>query len=120
MRGVDKLMERVDGQPLIRRQAAMARSVTRGAVIVALPPPPHPRHDALAGLDVACIAVLDAALGMSASLRCAFSAVASNAPAVMLVLADLVELRGQDLQKVAQSVDLSSDKLIWRGATAAG
>lgn len=120
MRGMDKLMKRVAGQPLIRRQAAMARGVTSGAVIVALPPPPHPRHDALAGLDVERVAVPDADEGMNASLRHAVAAVPPDAKAVMLVLADLVDLRVEDLRRVAQSVDLSSDKLIWRGATEAG
>ncbi|WP_370741664.1 NTP transferase domain-containing protein, partial [Pseudooceanicola lipolyticus] len=36
MRGRDKLMERVEGRPLIRRQADIARAATSGPVIVAL------------------------------------------------------------------------------------
>lgn len=120
MRGADKLLMRVDGRPLIRRQAAMARSVTSGVVIVALPPPPHPRHDALQGLDLTLVAVPDSRDGMAASIRCAFGAVPPHAPAAMLVLADLVELQADDLRKVGQSVDLSSGKRIWRGATETG
>lgn len=120
MRGRDKLMEEVDGQPLIRRQAKMARAVTAAPVIVALPPRPHPRHDALRGLDVTPLEVHDAAEGMNASLRCAFAALPSGAPAAVLLLADLPDLTGNDLNTVLQSVDTTSETLIWRGATETG
>ena len=52
MRGRDKLLEMVDGQPLLRRQAAMALAVTDAPVLVALPAAPHPRYDAIEGLAV--------------------------------------------------------------------
>ena len=52
MRGRDKLLELVEGDPLLRRQAQMVRDVTSGPVIVALPPMPHPRYAVLKGLDV--------------------------------------------------------------------
>ena len=71
MRGRDKLMEDVDGQPLLRRQTRLAQSV--GPVTVALPPAPHPRYTALTGLDIAPLPIPDAAEGMGASLRRAFA-----------------------------------------------
>ncbi|GHF55870.1 nucleotidyltransferase family protein [Seohaeicola zhoushanensis] len=117
MRGTDKLLEIVDGQPLLRRQAARARGVTTGPVLVALPPPPHPRYAALSGLDVKPIPVPDASEGMNASLRQAFAALPPDAPAAMLMLADLPELTERDLNVVAQAVDLTSETLIWRGST---
>ncbi|TNF57528.1 MAG: nucleotidyltransferase family protein, partial [Rhodobacteraceae bacterium] len=52
MEGLDKLLQPVDGLPLIRRQAEIALRAGIGPVLVALPPAPHPRHDALAGLDL--------------------------------------------------------------------
>lgn len=117
MRGRDKLMEAVDGQPLIRHQAEMARRVTDGPVMVALPVPPHPRHDALAGLDVTGVPVPDAAEGMGASLRTAFAALPDDTPAAMLFLADLPALTDQDLKTLLQAVDLKSDVLIWHATT---
>ena len=51
MRGRDKLMEDLGGQPLLRHQARLAQSI--GPVTVALPPAPHPRYTAISGLDVA-------------------------------------------------------------------
>lgn len=118
MDGRDKLLERVDGQPLIRRQAKLARGVTAGDVIVALPPPPHPRYDALTGVGVLMIAVPDATEGMNASLRTAFAAVPKNARAAMLMLADLPDLTRADLGAVLAAMD--NENAIWRGATEDG
>ena len=91
MRGRDKLMEDVQGQPLLRRQARLAQSI--GPVTVALPPAPHPRYTALSGLDVTALPVPDAAE------------------------ADMPELEIGDLAQLAASVDLESDMLIWRATT---
>ena len=119
MRGADKLMEDVGGQPLLRRQAGIARAATTGAVIVALPPAPHPRHDALAGLDVTTLPVPDAAEGMNASLRAGVAALPPDAPAAMVLLADLPELTTDDLIRVATAFDPAQTPA-WRGTTEDG
>lgn len=119
MRGDDKLMQLVDGVPLIRRQAKIARAATSGKVIVALPGEPHPRYGALAGLDIQVLPVPDARHGMTASLKRGFAAVAGH-PAAMLLLGDLPELTVQDLREVAGAVDSESDHLVWRGVTEDG
>ncbi|MGC1497995.1 MAG: nucleotidyltransferase family protein [Sulfitobacter sp.] len=119
MRGRDKLLEDVDGQPLLRHQALMARAVTSGDVIIALPPRPHPRYGVLANINVTPLPVRDADEGMNASLRAAISAL-PDCPCVMVLLADLPDLSAEDLTKVADGVDLHSDTLIWRGATDTG
>lgn len=120
MQGADKLLQEVDGQPLIRRQAKLARAVTEGPVIVALPPRPHPRFAVLEGLDVLPLEVRNADEGMNASLRTAFAALPAQARAAMLLLGDLPDLTEADLNRVLQAVDLESDTVIWRGATEAG
>ena len=120
MRGRDKLLEEIDGVPLLRRQAQMARAVTDGKVIVALPPAPHPRYDALAGLQVTALPVADADEGMNASLRAAIKALPAGTKCAMVLLADLPDLTADDLITVSQSVDLKTQKLIWRGATQDG
>lgn len=120
MRGRDKLMERVEGRPLIRRQADIARAATSGPVIVALPPPPHPRHAALDGADVTRLPVADAAEGMNASLRAAFAALPPDTTLAMLLLGDLPELTAEDLAAVAQAASPETGALVWRGATADG
>ena len=120
MRGRDKLLEVVEGEPLVRRQALLARAVTTAQVIVALPPRPHPRYAALEGLDVTRLEVPDADEGMNASLRAAFGALHADAPAAMVLLADMPDLTENDLNCVLQAVDLNSDILIWRGTSANG
>ncbi|MGZ2257756.1 nucleotidyltransferase family protein [Roseobacter sp. A03A-229] len=120
MRGADKLLEEIDGVPLLRRQAELACSVTSAPVLVALPPAPHPRYQCLDALAVNRVPVPDAKEGMNASLRTAFAALPPDAPAAMLLLADLPELTRDDLNDVLQAIDLKSDIQIWRGATEAG
>lgn len=120
MRGADKLLEEIDGVPLLRRQAEAACAATCGPVLVALPPPPHPRYQCLDALAVNRVPVTEADEGMNASLRTAFAALTDNPPAAMLLLADLPELTAQDLNSVFQAVDLRSETLIWRGATKDG
>ncbi len=120
MRGRDKLLEQVEGLPLLRRQAQMARAVTDGPVIVALPPHPHPRYGVLEDLDVTPLPVADAAEGMNASLRAAFAALPVGTTCAMVLLGDLPALTADDLHRVAAAVDLKSDTLVWRGATDEG
>jgi CTP:molybdopterin cytidylyltransferase MocA len=120
MRGRDKLLEDIDGDSLLRRQARKARLATRGPVLVALPPEPHARKDALTDCDVTCVPITDAAKGMSASLKGALHHLPADAKAVMILLADLPDLTAADLSRVLSQVDLASDTLIWRGTTAEG
>ena len=120
MRGRDKLLEQVDDMPLLRRQAIMAEAVTDGPVLVALPPPPHPRYEVLTGLEITPVPVPDAAEGINASLRRCFAQIAGTADAAMVLLADLPDLTEDDLNKTLQAVDLTSEKTIWRGATLDG
>ncbi|NVO54980.1 nucleotidyltransferase family protein [Rhodobacteraceae bacterium B1Z28] len=118
MGGLDKLMQEVDGIPLLRRAAKTAQTV--GPVIVALPPEPHPRHDALSGLDVLRVAIDDAAEGMNASLRGALKHVHPDAQAAMVLLADLPDLTEADLTAVLRARATHPNHLIWRGATETG
>ncbi|WP_299963038.1 nucleotidyltransferase family protein [uncultured Roseobacter sp.] len=120
MRGRDKLLEDVDGEPLLRRQARMACEVTDAPVLVALPPAPHPRDACVSDLPVEIVRVPDAAEGLNASLRRVFAAVPDTAEAALLFLADLPDLTANDLKSVLHTVDLKSENLVWRGATSDG
>jgi len=120
MGGVDKLMQQVDGRPLIRRQADLACAVTSGTVLIALPPPPHPRYQALSGVKAVLLPVLDADEGMNASLRAAFGAVPRDAEAAILLLADLPDITTDDIATLIAARRANPDALIWRGATEDG
>jgi len=120
MAGRDKLLEQVDGLPLVARQTRLARRVTIGPVIVTLPPRPHPRYDVLRGLDATLLAVADAAEGINASLRAGIDAVPDGLDWAMVLLADLPALTEDDLNTMLQAIDYKSDTRIYRGCTQAG
>ncbi len=120
MQGRDKLLERVDGVPLLARQARLARAASCGEILVALPPRPHPRYRVLEGMEVTPVPVAGAAEGMNASLRTVFAALPPKAPCAMVLLADLPALQTDDLLQVIEAVDLKTENLIWRGATQDG
>ncbi|MBV0912156.1 nucleotidyltransferase family protein [Anianabacter salinae] len=96
MRGGDKLLEEVDGMPLLRRQAAAARSVCE-QVFVTLPVPGAARRAVLDGLDVVCVDVPDAAEGMSASIRAGAAALPHDVTHLVLLPADMPDIGAREL-----------------------
>lgn len=118
MGGIDKLMQDIDGEPLLRRTARRARAV--GPVWVALPPAPHQRHGCLKDIDVRVVEIPDADEGMNASLRRTLQALPDDAAGAMILLADLPDLTVEDLETVVLGVDFSSKNLVWRGMTEDG
>lgn len=118
MRGRDKLLESVDGQPLLQVQVDRARA-TGHPVYVALPSLDHPRASVLQGRDLCIIPVPDAAEGIGVSLRTAMGQLPPF-DAVLINLADMVEIETEDLLRVLQARRDTPDALVWRGATASG
>lgn len=96
MRGADKLLETVAGQPLLRHQAQTALA-TGARVFVTLPPDRPERALALAGLPVTALTVPDPSEGLAASIRAGVAALPEGAAAVMILLADLPDLAPADL-----------------------
>ena len=118
MGGPDKLMQDVEGEPLLRRSARTA--LNAGPVIVALPPEPHARYGAVSGLAVLTVPIPDAMEGMNASLRGAMQHISRDAPAAMIMLADLPGLTSDDLAAVLDARQAHPRHLIWRGTDANG
>ncbi len=112
MRGSDKLLETVAGQPLLKLMAMRALRC-RVPVIVTLPPSPHPRAAILTETPVARIAVPDADQGMSASIRAGVSALTPDVTGVMIVPADMPEVDATDMQAM---IDAYRPGEILRGA----
>lgn len=83
MRGRDKLLENVDGEPLLRRQARAALA-SGCPVLVGVPPGGTGRRRALEGLDLTLIDVAEAAEGLGATLRTAAVRIAGRPMAVLL------------------------------------
>ena len=115
MGGRDKLLEDMQGQPLLRRQAKLALATDR-PVFVAVNKEAQARQAAIAGLPVTVLTVPEAEEGLSGTMRGAIAQLPS-VPAFMMILADLVALELSDLQAVAAAREAHPEYLIWRGAT---
>ena len=118
MRGADKLLEDVEGQPLLQRVAARAIA-TGHPVFVALPGPQHPRYDALRHMNVICFDVPDAREGMAGTLRGGVKRL-PPCSAFMILLSDLPEIETADMNAVFAAREQQPGHLIWRGATQDG
>ncbi len=118
MRGADKLLEDVDGVPILRRQAKAALE-TGAYVIVAMAPNRPERARVLAGLPVRSVLVRDAAEGMGASIRTAAAAVPSNSTTVAVLPADMPEITTEDLNAVLVASASNPDQVV-RGMSASG
>ena len=116
MRGADKLLEPVDGLPLLER-IARAALATGWPVTVALPPDRSARAAALRGLAVTSVTVPNPALGMAASLVAGLRAMPPGP--VMLLLADLPEITAEDLLRMA-AAHRAAPEMIHRGTAQDG
>jgi CTP:molybdopterin cytidylyltransferase MocA len=110
MRGADKLLQEVDGQPQLRR-LAIAALATGWRVLVALPVDRPGRGQALAGVAVTPVVVDRAAEGLSASLRAGLAAAAA-APRVMVVPGDMPELDAADLCRMAAAAEAAPEAIL--------
>ncbi|WP_371060235.1 NTP transferase domain-containing protein [Rhodosalinus sp. 5P4] len=118
MRGRDKLLEEVEGRPLLALLAGRARAVA-DTVIVTLPEPPGARGAALAALDVTCLALPEARQGMAASLRAGVAALPPDIRGLMILPADMPEIRQEDMQRLADAF-AKAPEAIWQGAAEDG
>lgn len=121
MRGADKLLESVEGRPVLALLAARARA-TGAVVLVTLPPGATARAAALAGLDVARAEVADAAEGMAASLRAGAAAAAADGHAGLMVLpADMPDIETADIRGMLDAFAAApAPRPILRATTADG
>lgn len=104
MRGGDKLLEPVGDKPCL--QVLVERARQAGAdVIVTLPSLSHPRADAVASLDAKCIAVPDAHLGMSSSLKAGARAVPKAASGLMILPGDMPAITAADMSYLWQQFE---------------
>ncbi|SFR39387.1 CTP:molybdopterin cytidylyltransferase MocA [Yoonia tamlensis] len=117
MGGRDKLLETVDGQPLIRTQVCRALA-TGQAVFVTLPAMDHPRARVIADLDSQMVPLPDGATGISASLRAGVCAL-PQVDAFMVMLADLVAVQTADLNAVLRARSENPAAKVWRASTRA-
>ncbi len=122
MRGADKLLQPIAGQPILRRLARVALA-TGAPVYVTLPPDAMARSAAIADLGVSTVEIPDAAEGMSRSLMRGVAAVAATNPAendgMMILPADMPGFTTKALTNMIVGFR-AAPHLIWRGASADG
>ena len=118
MRGGDKLLERVDGRPLLALLAGRARAAGC-PVLVTLRPGDRARRAALEGCDVEVLEVADAAEGMAASLR-AGAAAAQGRAGLMVLPGDMPEIGASDMAALCDAFAARSPAPILRAAAADG
>ena len=97
----DKLLQIVDGEPLVRTMARRALDATT-PVMVTLPLPGTARRDALSGLDVTMVDVPDAAEGMAASIRRGITA-CQGADAILIQPTDMPDLQTSDFRTILKT-----------------
>ena len=113
MRGADKLLEEVDGTPLILRATRAACAVS-DRVIVALPPA-SPRRAWLGDSPAQIVEVADRA--MSASIRAGVAA--CNSGGLLIHLADMPDIDAMTLTRLSTAWQ-ASDAAILRATDADG
>ena len=117
MRGRDKLLEHVDGMPLLRIITDRALTLTDD-VIVTLPELDGARAQTLKALPITQVKVANPQEGMAASLRAAAPHVSGMAKGVMVLPADMPDLNTADLAEVIRAFDKAQCDAIIQGTSA--
>jgi CTP:molybdopterin cytidylyltransferase MocA len=117
MRGADKLLQNVQGQPLLRHVAQMALGAGL-PVVVTLASNRPARVAALDGLMIERVELATGNDGMGASLRAGVLAIPPH-HAVAVLLADMPDLDQEDLARLIAAFRAEPDH-IHRGCTADG
>ena len=119
MRGRDKLLEQIDGVPLLAQVATRACAVASD-VIVTLPIGSHPRHTILEGHSLGVVEVADPSEGMAASIRAGITALPHHCDGVMILPADMPDLTQQDLALMLEAFRNHDQAMICRAANKDG
>lgn len=119
MRGADKLLEEVAGQPCLRTM--VLRGLSAGlSVVVTVPSEDHPRAAALAEVPVRRVPVPEAAEGMSASLKAGIAALAHGTEAAIILPPDMPGITADDLACIREAAAANPDMWIVQATTEDG
>ncbi|HEU0223568.1 MAG TPA: molybdopterin-binding/glycosyltransferase family 2 protein, partial [Paracoccaceae bacterium] len=120
MRGADKLLEPVAGEPLLRRAARACLGAQVRAVHVVLPVPDGPRQAALSGLALDRVPNPAAEEGMASSIRAGMGRIGDDVDAVILAFADMPEMGAAHLDRLIAAFDPVEGREICRAVSAGG
>ncbi|MEO1493844.1 MAG: molybdopterin-binding/glycosyltransferase family 2 protein [Pseudomonadota bacterium] len=120
MRGRDKLLEDVDGAPLVRRIAERLRDSGAERLCCVVRPDDTERVDALAGLPVDIVHNPRAADGLGTSLAAGIASLGSDIDAAVIALADMPGVSGADIDRLIAGFDPQENRAIIRATTPEG
>lgn len=98
--GTPKPLVRIDGEPLLQRSVRLLLETSPDEVIVVVGEDNEALVDLLRGLDCRSVVCSDAALGMSATLRCGLAAVDPACAGALVVLTDQPALDAAHLRSM--------------------
>lgn len=114
-----KLLETVQGQPLLRLQAWRALKTSREVTVLIRPGQPALKR-AVAGLPITLITAPEAIEGMGGSLRAGTMA-HLRAKCFLMLLADMVDIEAQDMRALVAARSRSKNSVhIWQATTQDG
>ena len=113
MRGRDKLLEDVDGVPLLRNRARVGLDIAE-SVLIGLPQGDHARRATLNGLSVDIVTLPPDRVGLGYTIAAGARATQG---ALMILPADMPDLGAQDLAQVVAEFDLDGGRRITRGCS---
>ena len=111
----DKLLEDVDGVPLLARQAKAALQ-TGAQVFVAVDKTRADRVSALSGVDINLVSVAEAEKGMGQSIADGIRTLPPTIDMVAILPADMPEITGEHIKYVLQSASEAPEQ-VYRAAT---
>ncbi|WP_426289112.1 NTP transferase domain-containing protein [Ensifer adhaerens] len=117
--GGHKLLATFDGVPLVRRSVEAALKAAPGKVSVVTGHREADIRHALQGLPVTFVSNPDYISGMASSLTAGLSAVGARAPGMLVMLADMPGITGDDLRRLIERFVAEGGRSIIR-ATAGG
>ncbi len=120
MGGRDKLLEPIDGEPLLRRAARALTQSAADEVIVVLRPDDAERRAALDGLDVTIAENPGAAEGMASSIRAGLSAMRPDADAMALAFGDMPEIGPAHIDALIAAFDPGEGRALCRASDQEG
>lgn len=120
MRGTDKLLEPVDGAPLLRRIAEQLARSGVDEVLCVMRPGDDARGDAVAGLDMTTVPNPRAADGMATSIGAGIAALSPKVDAALIVMGDMPEISAADIDRLIAGFDPEENRSIVRSVTGDG
>ena len=105
MRGRDKLLERIDGTPLIRRVADVAWASTASEIVIVLGADAEARFAALEALPFRIAKNPEWQSGMASSIRSGIGSLDGGVDAAIIMLGDMPDIQSELINKMIEAFD---------------